>query len=255
MPHDELRFAHQFDDVAPYYDEVMSVVPYRQWVQYLRKLFKRYGWKPARILEVATGTGTVALLLAEHGYRVTGVDISQGMIDVAKRKAAASGVGERVEFLCRDATQLDLPPQYDMAISLFDSFNYILSARGLQDAFAGVFHALQPGAGFVFDLNSEFALENNLFTQDNLWDEAADVKHFWTASYKKRTRMATVDMQFYLPNGKAFREVHKERAHRHQDVIQFLRDAGFEFLDAYDDYSFLPVGKRSERIIYVAQRT
>lgn len=250
----DLQFADQFQDVAPYYDEVMSVVPYRQWVQYLRKLFKRYGWKPAAILDVATGTGTVALLLAEDGYQVTGVDISARMIEMAKRKAASSNVSARVEFLCQDATQMHYDRQFDAAISLFDSFNYILSAKGLQDAFAGVYAALKPGGAFIFDLNSEYALEKNLFSQDNFWDENAEVKHIWTARYNKRTRVATVDMQFYLPNGKGFREVHKERAHRHDDVTRFLRDAGFDFLDAFDEYSFLPAGRRSERIFYVARK-
>lgn len=247
-------FADQFIDIAPYYDEVMSVVPYRQWVQYLRRLMKRYGWRPAHILDLATGTGSVAFLLAEEGYRVIGVDISAPMIAEAQRKAKESRVGELLTFLCQDATKLDLPAQFELAISLFDSLNYILTAKGLQDAFSGVFRSLRPGAGFIFDLNSEYALEHNLFSQDNLWDDEAKVKHMWTARYNKRTRIATVDMEFYLPNGKGFREVHKERAHRHGEVIQFLRDAGFVFLDAFDGYSFLPPGKRSERIFYVAQK-
>ena len=253
MTHHELQFAQQFGDLAPVYDEVMSVVPYRQWVQYLRRIMKRFGWKPRDILEIATGTGTVALLLAEEGYQVTGIDLSAPMIEVAQRKAAARGVGE-ARFFCQDATRLDFPPEFDLAVCLFDSLNYILTTRGLLDALAGVFRALRPGGGFIFDLNSEFALEHNLFSQDNFWDDDAAVKHLWTARYNPRTRMATVDMQFYLPDGRCFQEVHKERAHRHDDVIRFLRDTGFEFLDAFDAYSFLPVGLRSERIFYVARK-
>lgn len=254
MDYELPAFADQFQAIAPYYDEVMSVVPYRHWVQYLRKLFKRYGWKPEHILEVATGTGTVALLLAQEGYRVTGFDIAERMVEVARKKANEHGVGDRVTFLCQDATTLNLAQQFGMAICLFDSFNYILTAKGLQDAFSGIYRALVPGGGFIFDLNSEYALAKNLFSQDNLWDDEAEVKHVWTAKYNQRTRVATVDMQFYLPNGKTFREVHKERAHRHEDVIRFLREAGFEFLDAFDEYSLLPAGKRSERIFYVARR-
>ncbi|OPZ82879.1 MAG: Ubiquinone/menaquinone biosynthesis C-methyltransferase UbiE [bacterium ADurb.Bin429] len=253
MERNTQTFADQFDKVAPYYDEIMSVVPYHQWVQYLRRLFKRFGWKPRRILDLATGTGTVALLLAEHGYRITGVDLSEPMLTIARRKAAEAGVGD-VTFLCQDATRLDLPPSFDVVISLFDSLNYILTSKGLRDAFASVYRALTPGGGFIFDLNSEFTLEHNLFSQDNLWDADADVKHVWKARYNAHTRIATVEMLFYLPNGGVFREIHLERAHRHTDVITFLRQAGFEFLDAYDAYTFLPAGKRSERIFYVARK-
>lgn len=253
MDRTTLTYADQFDKVAPYYDEVMSVVPYHQWVQYLRRLLKRFGWKPRAILDLATGTGTVALLLAEMGYRVTGVDIAEPMLQVARRKAKDAGVGD-VSFLCQDATRLTLPEQYNLVISLFDSLNYILTGKGLRDAFAGVYRCLTPGGGFIFDLNSEYCLEHNLFTQDNLWDADAEVKHIWKARYNRRTRISTVDMLYYLPGGDIFREVHKERAHRHGDVLRFLRETGFEFLDAFDAYTFLPAGRRSERIFYVTRK-
>lgn len=179
-------------------------------------------------------------------------DRLSGSIDIARLKASQQT--STATFLCQDATQLHLPGQFDMAISLFDSLNYILTAHGLQQTFAGVYRHLEPGGGFIFDLNSEYTLEHNLFAQDNLWDEDAQVKHIWTASYNRRTRMATVEMEFYLPDGRTFHERHKERAHRHDDVVRFLTDAGFEFLDAYDAYSFLPAGRRSERIFYVARK-
>jgi len=254
QPSTDLRFADQFDAIAPYYDEVMAVVPYRQWVSYLKRLFKRYSWKPRTVLDVATGTGSVAFLLAEEGYKVTGVDLSARMIEIATRKSQTSRVGDQLTFLCRDATQLDLPADFDVAVSLFDSLNYILTTRGLQQAFAGIYRALCPGGGFIFDLNSEHALAHNLFSQDNFWDETTKVKHIWAASYNKKTRIATVDMQFYLPDGRRFQEIHKERAHRHAAVIAFLRETGFEVLDTFDAYSFLPAGLRSERIFYTARK-
>ena len=125
----------------------------------------------------------------------------------------------------------------------------------LRKAFQGVFRALRADGLFIFDLNSEYALEKNLFTQDNLWDKDAEVKHIWTAQYNKQTRVATIDMQFFLPNGKGFREVHKERAHRHHDVIQLLEDTGFSVLDTFHEYSLLPAGKKSERIFLCRAET
>ncbi len=253
MDRHNVQFASQFEEIAPYYDEVMSVVPYVQWVTYLRRLMKRYGWTPRHILDLATGTGTVALLLAQEGYRVTGVDYSAPMLAVARRKAAEARV-DTVTFVEQDATALALPMEFGLTISLFDSLNYILTTHGLREAFAGVYRCLLPGGGFIFDLNSEYTLVHNLFSQDNLWDEHAEVKHIWTAGYNKRTRMSTIEMDFYLPNGKRFREVHKERAHRHNDVIRLLRETGLTFRDAFDAYSFLPAGPRSERIFYIAEK-
>lgn len=249
-------FADQFRSIAPYYDEVMASVPYTRWVRYLGKLLKRHDMAPQHILDVACGTGTVAFLLAEQGYQVTGIDLAPEMIAVAQQKATQTRTGtERVNFRIENATRLVLPEHYDLAISLFDSLNYILTTKGLHDAITCVWNALTPSGGFIFDLNSEYALRKNLFTQDNCWEDDAEIKHVWVARYNVRTRISHIDMEFYLSDGRSFREVHVERAHRHTDVLRFLTDTGFDVLATYDAYTLLPPGRRSERIFYVARKS
>ena len=137
----DLRFADQFNNIALYYDEVMSVVPYRHWVKYLRKLFKRYQHYPRRILDIATGTGTVALMLAENDTtQVVGIDISPQMIAVAATKAQKAGVPcDKLQFLCQDACQLNFFEEFDAAVCLFDSFNYILSSHEFTESFSRSF--------------------------------------------------------------------------------------------------------------------
>jgi len=247
-----IKIANQYGQLGAVYDEVMAPVPYSDWVKYLRKIFKRYSFFPKSILDVACGTGTVSLLLDEKGYFVTGIDLSETMIEAANEKAKKCG--STVEFICRNACDITFDEEFDVAISLFDSLNYILSTTELKKAFIAVYNAIKPGGYFIFDLNSAHALSSNLFTQDNFWDEDATVKHEWISSYNKKTKIATVDMTFYLPDGRTFAEVHKERVHEHFEVIDMLWSNGFEFVDAFHEYSFLPVGKRTERIFYIAQK-
>ena len=124
-----------FGPVAPYYDELMSGVPYQFWVDYIKNVWRRHSRVPQSILDVACGTGTVSRLLTRLGYRVAGVDLSQGMIDIAKEKASAEALD--IDFRCQDAAEIDLGGQtFDAAISLFDSLNYILDPERLQAAFA-----------------------------------------------------------------------------------------------------------------------
>ena len=65
-----------FSAVTPYYDSLMAGVPYRFWADYLERLWRKHGQRPRSVLDLACGTGTVSRLLAERGYRVTGVDLS-----------------------------------------------------------------------------------------------------------------------------------------------------------------------------------
>jgi len=73
--------------------------------------------KDRRILDVGTGTGRAALLFARGGARVTGVDASPQMLEVARRRAAAEGVG--VSFLEGDAHALNFHDRsFDVVVSL-----------------------------------------------------------------------------------------------------------------------------------------
>ena len=66
------------------------------------------------ILDIGCGTGRHAIELARRGYRVTGFDLSEGQLRLAREKAAAAGVV--VDFLRRDATQPHFQGQFDAAL-------------------------------------------------------------------------------------------------------------------------------------------
>jgi len=91
-------YGSQFYDTAPGYDgdEERSL-----WIGYLSRAI---GLEPKEILDVGTGTGAIALLLAELGHSVTGVDFSKGMMEVARKKALAGGSAAR--FLEGDVENL-----------------------------------------------------------------------------------------------------------------------------------------------------
>ena len=190
MPADK----HQFVDVAPLYDLLMTGVPYEDWVAYLRQLLATREAHPRQVLDLACGTGNVTLLLAQEGYDVTGVDIAPNMIAVAKRKAEALGLS--LPFYVQDAAELNLPGQtFDLCVSFFDSLNYITDPARLALAMERVAEHLRPDGLFIFDLNSEFALRNNFFAQDNLNTEER-LHYDWNSVYFPETRLCRVDMQF-----------------------------------------------------------
>ena len=71
---------------------------------------------PARVADLGSGTGSVALLLAEHGYQVSGMDLSPLMVQRATAKAADAGL--RVDFTVGDAAEPTLEPGgYDVVFA------------------------------------------------------------------------------------------------------------------------------------------
>ena len=98
-----------FDNIAPSYDRLNHILSFqidRIWrsrvVRIVRKL------KPQRVLDIATGTGDLAILLARkiEGANIVGVDLSEEMLNVARRKVESAGLNERISLEKGDAEGL-----------------------------------------------------------------------------------------------------------------------------------------------------
>ena len=80
----------QFTALAPHYDELMQIVPYDAWADYVLLLFQIAEHDPRKLLDGACGTGNLSFELARSQIEVVGVDIAPAMIEVAQTKAAQS---------------------------------------------------------------------------------------------------------------------------------------------------------------------
>jgi SAM-dependent methyltransferase len=256
QPGDFAEAPGSFGPVTPYYDELMTGVPYRYWVKYVEDVWRRYSLTPLSVLDVACGTGTVSRLLRMRGYSVAGVDLSAGMIAIAKQKSDEERLG--IEYHCQDAAEMDFEERrFDAAISLFDSLNYILDPDRLRAAFARVQAHLVPGGSFLFDLNSEYAFEQKMFDQ-SCSRKDSPLHYRWRSRYDRDRRLCTVNMAFSYDHGdgrrQRFKEVHHQRCHSIEEVQSWLMEAGFQSVNVYDAYTFNPARANSDRLFYMALR-
>lgn len=249
-----------FGAIAPYYDVLMRDIPYARWLEYVLTLVGRHrgpGFLCAgsHVLDLACGTGTFALLLAERGMHVTGADISAEMIAEARRNATHKDID--VQFLVQDAAALSVGEcRFDLCVSLFDSLNYIVTPQRLASAFCGVRRALSARGIFIFDLNTPFALQSRMFDQRDL-SPGQPVRYLWESSFDEPSRLCTVQMDFWVGDAPAgthhFCETHVQRAYDDEEVRGYLREAGFGAVTAYQAYTLSPPGPRSDRVFYVAE--
>ncbi len=247
----------QFGDLAPFYDELMDVVPYDFWAEYVMTLFGFVGHNASRLLDCACGTGNLSFKLAKQGLDVTGVDLSPEMIEQALAKARGIYCDLKVEFAQADLTDFCLNKAFDSATCLYDSLNYILDADKLQNAFAQVAAHLTAGGVFVFDLNAVYAFEANLFSQSNR-NPRKQLHYDWKANFDNETRICTVKMEFkrQLRDGSVqiFHETHRERAYTREKIEAMLHATGWELLHTFDAYTLNRPHDRSERWFFVARK-
>ena len=245
----------QFTALAPHYDELMQIVPYDAWADYVLLLFQIAQHDPIKLLDGACGTGNLSFELAKSDIAVTGVDIAPAMIEIARQKAAQSPLS--IRFIEADLTDFDLGEQFDCATCLYDSLNYILDVAALQAAFAGFARHVEKGGVFVFDMNTPLALTADLFTQRS-FDRRKQLQYDWRASYNPATKITEVAMSFERTgeNGakQRFRETHRERAYELEEVKALLAATSWEVLKIYDAYTINPPHEKSERWFWIVRR-
>ncbi len=208
------------------------------------------------ILDLACGTGDVAIALSKAGHRVTGVDISEDMLNVAVQKAASEAA--RVMFLCEDAKKLELMYKVDAVCSVCDGMNYMLGKEELEKVFVSVRNILKTEGLFIFDISTvykyENILKNNAFTFD--YD---DLFLSWQNEYDEKKHICTMSITGFEKKGKntytRFDEEHRQYAHRIEDVRTSLEATGFEVIGIYSGYSDEAFRENDERVLFVTKKT
>ena len=212
---------------------------------FVRDLIGRHRLAPATILELACGTGTLAMELASDGHRVHGSDLSPSMIAHARAKAA--GI-PGLSFDVQDMADAAFPMIFDLALCEFDSINYLLTPQRIAGFFATVSKALRPGGLLHFDFNRPLLYEtfNNRTYERNMKDGVLVQK----AAYDRSSRLATTT--FHFPNGEI--EVHRQRAYELEDLERGMHDAEMEVVDVYGGFDRSPWSESTPRSICVCRK-
>ena len=97
-----------FDGISGEYDQLNRVITFGVDLKWRRNLIEQIlQSNPSRVLDVATGTGDLAIELAQKGVQeVTGLDLSPGMLEIGKEKINHQGLGEHIEMVIGDSERL-----------------------------------------------------------------------------------------------------------------------------------------------------
>ena len=242
-----------YHDLAFSYDRLTNDVDYEATVDFYYEILKREGLQPRTAADLACGTGSVALLLAQKGLRVTAVDMSWEMLTVAQQKAQEADVA--VQFVCQPLQQLHLPVGVDLAVCALDSMDYILDPEDCALAIKRIYKALNPGGCFIFDVNTPEklrAMDGQIFL-----DEDDDVYCVWRGEFDNETNICSYGMDLFRRRGDTWQrsfEEHREYAYSAGQLVQYLREAGFTSVSVYADRKFAPPEAGEQRIYLKARK-
>lgn len=135
---------------AKFYDASMG--DRQKTVTLLQQLIKKYNPKAQSILELACGTGEVLKPLSSS-YKVSGLDLSSGMLAIAKKKIP------NAKFYLENMANFNLDERFDVILCVFDSINHLLKFSDWLKVFTQSKKHLNPGGVFIFDINTINRLE------------------------------------------------------------------------------------------------
>jgi SAM-dependent methyltransferase len=138
-----------YDAFAPAYDLFTAGHDQQDWTGRMLELAESAGLAGRRLLDVGCGTGSAIPPMLARGFTVTGVDISERMLDRAREK-----LGTEIELSVQDMRDLPRLGSFDLVWSLCDSINYLQGEDELVAAFRGFRRNLAPGGVVAFDVDS-----------------------------------------------------------------------------------------------------
>lgn len=248
-----------YDRYAVVYDGSGQVRFALLMAQYLEQLLQRHPAPGRRVLDLACGTGTLALILAGDGWTVVGLDASEAMLAQARAKAANATLSGSVRFVqgdMRDITPVVPPTGFDLVTCTYDSLNYMLTEADLAACFRSAAHALVPGGLFVGDMNTRHFLQYDWGTCEV--QEQRGYIQIGQSQFDPVTSTSTMRLTGFFGSDaygfERFDEVHRERAYPTETVMALIERANLAVEAAYDCFTSDPPGAGTQRIAWIVRK-
>ena len=170
-------------------------------------------------LDLACGTGNVAINVAKYFKNTYAVDLSDDMLNVAFKKFKENKIKAKV--ICQDMCELQLNNKFNLVTCVLDSTNYLTEDGDIETYFERVYNHLKDKGLFIFDINSYYKLSeilgNNIYTYSS-----EDVFYTWENSFEDE--VLNMFLTFFVKNKQdlyeRFEEEHFERAYTEEFIEQ-----------------------------------
>ena len=239
-----------YSHLSSVYDTLMADIPYDQWIRYIIETLEANGINPgASVLDAGCGTGRIAIGLNCAGYRVTGLDISEEMLQMAEENARRAGV--QIPFICQPVTEVMLHQKVDAVTAVCDVINYIADTD-LDAFFQSVSRQMNSGGMLIFDISSPAKLKKTI--GDNIFfEDRDDVTYIWTNELDENH--VNMDIIMFISDGERYirkDEQHTQYIHELPQIRQLLIKNGFKDIKMVDDYHNKEIEEHTQRITIIA---
>jgi len=244
--------------LAPVYDRLNDTVDYRKWADFIEASFEKYSpdKKIKSVLDLGCGTGSMTIELAERGYDLVGVDISDEMLSVADQRARERGLSG-ILYIMADMCSFELYGTVDAVVCCLDGINHLDRREDLLACFSLVSNYLEPGGVFLFDLNTPHKFKTVYSDRDYILEDDGIM-----CCWRNRLSKSGDTVDFFLTvfeqdeDGAWQRSDggHRERAYGLRTISNELEACGMKLIEVSAGYGFEKPEKDTERWYLAAKK-
>ena len=242
-----MRQVEAYSRLAGVYDEIVIDPCHDRWASFLHELWSTDPQGVRSVLDLCCGTGLLAAELIARGYQVVGVDASEAMLALARKR-----LGPEVELIRTALPDLKVEGVFDAAVCAFDGLNY-LTPNQLRLTMAAVAGRLRPAGWLVFDLHTDRMMD---FTISNpvVVGESAGNDFVISSVVDPGARICDTRIELTRPrDGDPFSKQHRQYFHADADVRASLQDAGFAVTAVGEEYTHQPADASTLRATWTAR--
>ena len=233
-----------YSELAEYYDHIYWWKDYRLEVDFLQKVLVKHKVFGGRILEVACGTGSHTKLLAARGYDVTGLDLSEDVLRVAKRKLRG-----RAKLVKGDMRNLDMSikGEFDSVVCLFSAISYNVGVPEFKRTLKGFHQHLRKGGVAIFDTHFTKRDFRDGYRSEDIFDDGKVIGARLSLSTRK-ANVGRISFTYLIKDGRRVivlrNDIHQLGLLDPEEFIGLMKEVGFRKAEVYQDWT---VPKRGER--------
>lgn len=161
---------NMYDSLAKYTDAFYAAEDYKSDIDFIIQQAKKYKISGKTVIDVACGSGNHSKLLSKQGFKVYGVDLNKGMLNLAKKNVP------KITLYQQDLRKLELPINADILICMFNSINYCYGYKEMESTFKRFYDHLNEKGLIVFNTGlSKHWWKNGYFGAAKIQTKSFDV--------------------------------------------------------------------------------
>jgi SAM-dependent methyltransferase len=204
----------------------------------------------ARVVDLGCGRGRHAIPLSRRGYRVTGVDISEKMLRMARERAGRENVS--VEWVREDMREFVRPDRYDACLSLFTSFGFFCDEENAR-VLRNVADSLKGGGTLLLDLrNAQKGLAGEEDHEKTVTVPAGRLR--LCVRFDRATCRAHAEHELTRPDGIRISSRFDVRIYSEEELRAMLREAGMRIRAVHGSLEGGPFTRGADRMVVIAGR-